>query len=177
MSVEEYRRVTDVTYFGQIHGTRAALDAHAAARFWQRSYLSGSALAYRGIPLQSAYCAAKHAIQGFQDFLLRVELLAMDSNIRLTMVQLPGVDTAADSTGFARIPAAPSSGRSDLPARSRCSGHLEGRAFIAQAVDRWSARLPGNRSRQARFAFARQVPRAREYRGATGRAASRRPQG
>jgi short-subunit dehydrogenase involved in D-alanine esterification of teichoic acids len=54
--------------------------------------LVGSALAYRGIPLQSAYCGAKHAIQGFQDS-LRVELLAMDSNVRLTMVQLPGVNT------------------------------------------------------------------------------------
>jgi hypothetical protein len=54
--------------------------------------LIGSALAYRGIPLQSAYCAAKHALQGFQDS-LRVELLAMDSHVRLTMVQLPGVNT------------------------------------------------------------------------------------
>jgi hypothetical protein len=54
--------------------------------------LVGSALAYRGIPLQSAYCAAKHAIQGFQDS-IRVELLAADSKVRLTMVQLPGVNT------------------------------------------------------------------------------------
>jgi hypothetical protein len=52
----------------------------------------GSALAYRGIPLQSAYCAAKHAIQGFQDS-VRVELLGVDSKVRLTMVQLPGVNT------------------------------------------------------------------------------------
>ena len=54
--------------------------------------LVGSALAYRGIPLQSAYCAAKHAVQGFQDS-LRTELLAMGSEVRLTMVQLPGVNT------------------------------------------------------------------------------------
>jgi hypothetical protein len=54
--------------------------------------LVGSALAYRGIPLQSAYCAAKHAVQGFQDS-LRTELLAMESAVRLTMVQLPGVNT------------------------------------------------------------------------------------
>lgn len=91
MSLDEYRRVTDVTYFGQVHGTRAAL-AHMLPRNSGTIVLVGSALAYRGIPLQSAYCAAKHALQGFQDS-LRVELLAMDSGVRLTMVQLPGVNT------------------------------------------------------------------------------------
>jgi len=91
MSLDEYRRVTDVTYFGQVHGTRAALK-HMSPHGSGTIVLVGSALAYRGIPLQSAYCAAKHAIQGFQDS-LRVELLAMDSNVRLTMVQLPGVNT------------------------------------------------------------------------------------
>jgi NAD(P)-dependent dehydrogenase (short-subunit alcohol dehydrogenase family) len=91
MSLEEYRRVTDVTYYGQVHGTRAALK-HFLPRNSGTIVLIGSALAYRGIPLQSAYCAAKHALQGFQDS-LRVELLAMDSSVRLTMVQLPGVNT------------------------------------------------------------------------------------
>jgi NAD(P)-dependent dehydrogenase (short-subunit alcohol dehydrogenase family) len=91
MSPDEYRRVTDVTYFGQVHGTRTALK-HMLPRNSGTIVLVGSALAYRGIPLQSAYCAAKHAIQGFQDS-LRVELLAMDSEVRLTMVQLPGVNT------------------------------------------------------------------------------------
>src|SRR5438270_126563 len=91
MSLDEYRRVTDVTYFGQVHGTRAALK-HMLPRNSGTVVLVGSALAYRGIPLQSAYCAAKHAIQGFQDS-LRTELLAMDSKVRLTMVQLPGVNT------------------------------------------------------------------------------------
>jgi len=91
MSLEEFRRVTDVTYFGQVHGTRAALK-HMLPRDRGTIVLIGSALAYRGIPLQSAYCAAKHALQGFQDS-LRVELLAMDSHVRLTMVQLPGVNT------------------------------------------------------------------------------------
>ena len=67
MSLDEYRRVTDVTYFGQIHGTRAALK-HMLPRDSGTIVLVGSALAYRGIPLQSAYCAAKHAIQGFQEF-------------------------------------------------------------------------------------------------------------
>jgi short-subunit dehydrogenase len=91
MSLEEFRRVTEVTYFGQVHGTRAALK-HMLARNSGTIVLVGSALAYRGIPLQSAYCAAKHAVQGFQDS-VRVELLAMDSAVRLTMVQLPGVNT------------------------------------------------------------------------------------
>ena len=91
MSLEEFRRVTEVTYFGQVHGTRAALK-HMLTRNSGTIVLVGSALAYRGIPLQSAYCAAKHAVQGFQDS-LRAELLAMDSKVRLTMVQLPGVNT------------------------------------------------------------------------------------
>ncbi len=91
MSLEEFRRVNDVTFFGQVHGTRAALK-HMLPRNSGSIVLVGSALAYRGIPLQSAYCAAKHALQGFQDS-LRAELLAMDSEVRLTMVQLPGVNT------------------------------------------------------------------------------------
>ena len=91
MSVEEFRRVIDVTFLGQVHGTRAALK-QMLPRNSGSIVLVGSALAYRGIPLQSAYCAAKHAVQGFQDS-LRAELLAMDSKVRLTMVQLPGVNT------------------------------------------------------------------------------------
>jgi NAD(P)-dependent dehydrogenase (short-subunit alcohol dehydrogenase family) len=88
---EEFRRVTDVTYFGQVNGTRAAL-TRMLPRDHGSIVLVGSALAYRGIPLQSAYCAAKHAIQGFQDS-VRTELLNAGSRVRLTMVQLPGVNT------------------------------------------------------------------------------------
>jgi short-subunit dehydrogenase len=91
MGLDEFRRVTEVTYFGQVHGTRAALK-HMIPSDKGVIVLVGSALAYRGIPLQSAYCASKHAIQGFQDS-LRSELLAMESKVRLTMVQLPGVNT------------------------------------------------------------------------------------
>jgi NAD(P)-dependent dehydrogenase (short-subunit alcohol dehydrogenase family) len=91
MSLEEFRRVIDVTFMGQVNGTRAAL-THMIPRGSGAIVLVGSALAYRGIPLQSAYCAAKHALQGFQDS-LRTELLAMGSEVRLTMVQLPGVNT------------------------------------------------------------------------------------
>jgi NAD(P)-dependent dehydrogenase (short-subunit alcohol dehydrogenase family) len=90
-SPEEYRRVTDVTYFGQVHGTRAAL-RHMLPRDAGAIVLVGSALAFRGIPLQSAYCGAKHALQGFQDS-LRAELIDARSKVRLAMVQLPGVNT------------------------------------------------------------------------------------
>lgn len=91
MTPDEYRRTTEVTYFGQVHGTRAAL-RHMLPRNSGSIVLVGSALAYRGIPLQTAYCAAKHALQGFLDS-LRCELLEMDSKVRLAMVQLPGVNT------------------------------------------------------------------------------------
>ena len=91
MSLEEFRRVVDVTFMGQVHGTRAALN-HMLPQDSGSIVLVGSALAYRGIPLQSAYCASKHAVQGFLDS-LRVELLAARSRVRLSMVQLPGVNT------------------------------------------------------------------------------------
>ena len=91
MTAEEYRRVTDVTYFGQVHGTRAAL-RHMLPRNSGSIVLVGSALAYRGIPLQSAYCGAKHAVQGFLDS-VRPELDHQDKNIHLCMVQLPALNT------------------------------------------------------------------------------------
>lgn len=91
MDMADYRRVTDVTYHGQVHGTMAAL-GRMIPRNRGHVVLVGSALAYRGIPLQSAYCGAKHAIQGFHDS-LRAELLHAKSKVRTTMVQLPGVNT------------------------------------------------------------------------------------
>ena len=91
MTPEEFRRVTEVTYLGCVYGTLAALK-----RMLPRDHGTivqvGSALAYRGIPLQSAYCAAKHAIQGFCDS-LRCELLHDKSGVRLTMVQFPALNT------------------------------------------------------------------------------------
>jgi NAD(P)-dependent dehydrogenase (short-subunit alcohol dehydrogenase family) len=88
---DEFRRITDVTYLGYVWGTRAAL-AHMRARDRGTIVQIGSALAYRSIPLQSAYCAAKHAIRGFTDA-LRSELAHDGSRIRLVMVQLPAVNT------------------------------------------------------------------------------------
>jgi NADP-dependent 3-hydroxy acid dehydrogenase YdfG len=88
---EEFRRVTEVTYLGQVYGTMAALK-HMRARNRGTIVQVGSALSYRAIPLQSAYCGAKFAIRGFTDA-LRSELEHERSRVRLSMVQLPAVNT------------------------------------------------------------------------------------
>jgi NAD(P)-dependent dehydrogenase (short-subunit alcohol dehydrogenase family) len=90
-SDEDYRRMTEVTYFGQVNGVRTAL---RRMRPRDRGVVInvGSALAFRGIPLQSAYCGAKHAIKGFTESVL-TELKHEGSNVRLCMVQLPGLNT------------------------------------------------------------------------------------
>ena len=91
VSPEDFRRVTEVTYLGYVHGTLAALkrmrvrDAGVVVQV-------GSALSYRAIPLQSTYCGAKFAIRGFTDS-LRCELMHEKSSVRVTMVQLPGLNT------------------------------------------------------------------------------------
>jgi NAD(P)-dependent dehydrogenase (short-subunit alcohol dehydrogenase family) len=102
---DEYERVTAVTYLGQVNGTRAAL-RRMIPRDKGSIVLIGSALAYRGIPLQSAYCGAKHAIQGLVDS-LRSELLHDDSRVTVTMVQLPGVNTPQFDWIRARLPGEP----------------------------------------------------------------------
>jgi short-subunit dehydrogenase len=91
MTPEEFRRVTHVTYLGAVHGTMAAL-RHMRPRNRGTIVQVGSALAYRGIPLQAAYCGAKHAIRGFTDS-LRTELIHARSAIALTTVELPAVNT------------------------------------------------------------------------------------
>ena len=102
MTAEEFRRVTEVTYLGVVHGTLSAL-----RRMLPRDRGSivqvGSALAYRGIPLQAAYCGAKHAIQGFCDS-LRAELLHDRSGVRVTMVQLPAMNTPQFDWVKSRLP-------------------------------------------------------------------------
>jgi NAD(P)-dependent dehydrogenase (short-subunit alcohol dehydrogenase family) len=99
---EEYKRVTEVSYLGYVYGTRAALE-RMIPRDRGVIVQVGSALAYRGIPLQSAYCGAKHAIQGFHDS-LRCELLHTKSNVRVTMVQMPAVNTPQFSWVLSRLP-------------------------------------------------------------------------
>jgi NAD(P)-dependent dehydrogenase (short-subunit alcohol dehydrogenase family) len=88
---DEYRRATEVTYLGFVWGTQAAL-RRMRPRNAGTIVLVGSALAYRGIPLQSAYCGSKHAIQGFFES-VRAELIHERSKVRVTMVQLPGLNT------------------------------------------------------------------------------------
>ena len=101
----EIRRVTEVTYLGYVHGTLAALHR---MRDRDRGVIVqvGSALAYRGIPLQAAYCAAKHAIQGFTES-LRCELLHDGSGVRVTMVQLPALNTPQFDWVRSRLPGRP----------------------------------------------------------------------
>src|SRR5213082_1480081 len=91
MTPEEYKRVTEVTYLGTVSGTLAALH-RMLPRDQGRIIQIGSALAYRGIPLQSAYCGAKHAIQGFTKS-VRTELIHDKSHVTITMVQMPALNT------------------------------------------------------------------------------------
>jgi NAD(P)-dependent dehydrogenase (short-subunit alcohol dehydrogenase family) len=102
MTPDEYARVTAVTYLGTVHGTLAAL-RQMRPRDQGVIVQVGSALAYRGIPLQSAYCAAKHAVQGFCDS-LRAELLHDQSRIRVTAVQLPALNTPQFEWVKSRLP-------------------------------------------------------------------------
>jgi NAD(P)-dependent dehydrogenase (short-subunit alcohol dehydrogenase family) len=99
---EEFRRVTEVSYLGYVHGTKAAL-TRMKSRDRGVIVQVGSALAYRGIPLQTAYCAAKHAIQGFHEA-LRCELLHDKSGVQVTMVQMPAVNTPQFSWVLSRLP-------------------------------------------------------------------------
>jgi NAD(P)-dependent dehydrogenase (short-subunit alcohol dehydrogenase family) len=102
MTADEFRRVTEVTYLGYVYGTLAAL-----RRMLPRDHGTivqvGSALAYRGIPLQAAYCGAKHAIQGFTES-LRCELLHDGSRVRVTMVQMPALNTPQFGWSKSRMP-------------------------------------------------------------------------
>jgi NAD(P)-dependent dehydrogenase (short-subunit alcohol dehydrogenase family) len=102
---EEFRRVTDVTYHGYVHGTRAAL-RRMLPRDRGVVVQVGSALAYRGIPLQSAYCGAKHAVQGFTES-VRCELYHRRSRVRIAMVQLPAVNTPQFDWVLSRLPKRP----------------------------------------------------------------------
>jgi len=125
MTPDEYRRVTDVTYLGTVWGTLAAL-RRMKPRDRGAIVQVGSALAYRGIPLQSAYCAAKHAMQGFHDS-LRSELIHDGSNVRVVMVQLPAMNTPQ----FGWV-------KSHLPRRAQPVGKIFQPEVAAEAIV-WAA--------------------------------------
>jgi short-subunit dehydrogenase len=101
----EFERVTQVTYLGAVYGTMAALKR---MRPRERGAIVqvGSALAYRGIPLQSAYCGSKHGIKGFTES-LRTELMAEKSGVHVTMVHLPGLNTTQFGLVRTRLPRTP----------------------------------------------------------------------
>jgi NAD(P)-dependent dehydrogenase (short-subunit alcohol dehydrogenase family) len=105
MTAEEFARVTEVTYLGSVYGTLAALK-RMLPRDRGVIVQVGSALAYRGIPLQAAYCGAKHAIQGFTDS-LRCELLHDRRHVRVTMIQMPALNTPQFSWVKSRLPNKP----------------------------------------------------------------------
>jgi NAD(P)-dependent dehydrogenase (short-subunit alcohol dehydrogenase family) len=105
MQPEEYQRVTEVTYLGYVYGTLAALK-RMSPRNHGTIVQVGSALAFRGIPLQSAYCGAKHAVQGFTES-VRTELLHDRSNVWVTMVHLPACNTPQFNWVKTRLPRKP----------------------------------------------------------------------
>jgi NAD(P)-dependent dehydrogenase (short-subunit alcohol dehydrogenase family) len=102
LTAEEFRRITDVCYLGYVHGTMSAL-RRMVPRNRGVVVQVGSALAYRSIPLQSAYCGAKHAIVGFTDA-LRCELQHDRSKVHLTQVHLPAINTPQFDTARSRLP-------------------------------------------------------------------------
>lgn len=102
MAPEEFKRATEVTYLGQVHGTLAALN-RMRPRDRGRIVNVGSALAFVGIPLQAAYCGAKFACRGFFES-VRAELLAQGSNVTISMVHLPAVNTPQFDWCLSRLP-------------------------------------------------------------------------
>ncbi|MDF9745323.1 SDR family oxidoreductase [Natrinema salsiterrestre] len=105
MTTDDYRRVTEVTYLGYVYGTQTALE-RMRPRDEGTIVQVGSALAYRGIPLQSAYCGAKHAIQGYTES-VRTELLHDDCDVQLSMVQMPAMNTPQFEWTKTRLPRNP----------------------------------------------------------------------
>lgn len=105
MKPEEYKRVTEVTYLGQVYGTLSALKRMLPRNKGSIVFV-GSALAYRGIPLQSAYCGAKHAVEGFYDS-LRTELLHEKTKIKISIVELPALNTTQFGFVKSRLPKKP----------------------------------------------------------------------
>jgi NAD(P)-dependent dehydrogenase (short-subunit alcohol dehydrogenase family) len=105
IEADEFRRVTEVTYLGSVFGTMAAL-RRMVPRDRGSIVQVGSALGYRGIPLQSAYCGAKHGIQGFIES-LRTELIHDGSNVQLSIVQLPALNTPQFEWVRSRLPRHP----------------------------------------------------------------------
>jgi NAD(P)-dependent dehydrogenase (short-subunit alcohol dehydrogenase family) len=125
---EEFRRATETTYLGTVWGTRSAL-RRMLPRDRGTIVLVGSALAYRGIPLQAAYCGAKHAVKGFFES-VRCELRHKGSNVHLTMVQLPALNTPQFEHCLAKMPHEP------MPVPPIYQPELAARAVVWAARER-----------------------------------------
>jgi NAD(P)-dependent dehydrogenase (short-subunit alcohol dehydrogenase family) len=165
---EEYERVTQVTYLGQVNGTRAALK-RMLPRNSGKIVLVGSALAYRGIPLQSAYCGAKHAIQGFIDS-MRCELLNEKTDVTITMVQMPGVNTPQFDWIRAKLPGQP------RPVGKVYQPEVAARAIYAAAHDGRKEMLVGLPTVEAVWGNKIASSLLDEYLAATGIKAQQRPE-
>jgi short-subunit dehydrogenase len=159
MTPDEFRRVTEVTYLGYVYGTLAAL-RRMLPRNQGHVVQVGSALAYRGIPLQAAYCASKHAIQGFTES-LRSELIHDRSDVQLTMVQMPALNTPQFGWVRSRLPRkaqpvppifqpevaaeaiywAAHHGRDELWVGLSAVKAIVGNRIIPRALDRYLARM------------------------------------
>ena len=161
MTPDEFHRVTEVTYLGTVYGTMAALK-HMLPRNKGIVVQVGSALAYRSIPLQSAYCGAKHAIRGFTDS-FRSELLHDKSAVHLTMVQLPAVNTPQFSWVKSRLPRqaqpVPPIYQPEVPAKAI----LLGRAPSPARDLRRHSHSQSNRSEQAGSGIARSFVARKAY--------------
>ncbi|HWC15501.1 MAG TPA: SDR family oxidoreductase [Terriglobales bacterium] len=105
MTPEEFKRVTEVTYLGYVYGTMSAL-RRMQARNRGTIVQVGSALAYRSIPLQSAYCGAKHGMVGFTDS-IRCELVHTKSKVNITVVHMPALNTPQFTWVKSRLPRKP----------------------------------------------------------------------
>jgi short-subunit dehydrogenase len=142
VSAAEFRRGTEVTYLGQVHGTMAALN-RMRPRDRGTVVNVGSALAYRAIPLQSVYCGAKYAVRGFTDA-LRTELMHDKSAVRLIMVHLPAVNTpqfdwALNKMGRRAQPVPPIF-QPEVPARAIVDAAMgRGKREIWVGVPTWQA--------------------------------------
>ena len=165
---EEYERVTAVTYLGQVNGTRAALK-RMLPRNRGKIVLVGSALAYRGIPLQSAYCGAKHAIQGFIDS-IRCELLHDKTQVSITMVQMPGVNTPQFDWIRAKLPGQP------RPVGKVYQPEVAGRAVYAAAHTERKEMLVGLPTVEAVWGNKVASSLLDEYLAATGFKSQQRPE-
>lgn len=140
ISPEEFKRVTEVSYLGYVHGTMAAL-AKMRPRDRGTIVQVGSALGQRSIPLQSAYCGAKHAINGFTES-VRCELLHEGSKVRITVVQMPAVNTPQFSWVLSRLPRHPNRCPRSISPRSPpaacCTPRItQGANSIGSAIRPW----------------------------------------